>query len=461
VSFISSAFDLSNAILYELILFAAVGLLIGGIDDLIIDIIWLVRICWRQLFVYSRHDRVTVKTLRPPTNPGPLAVFVPAWDEGNVIAKMAKHAIDAFKSANVHIFVGCYPNDPKSIAALAHIQSRQLTITINDRDGPTTKADCLNNIWEAMRHHEETNGFIFKAIILHDAEDFVHPAEPLIFDRMIEMFDLVQLPVHPLVDPASPWVSGHYCDEFAEAHTKALVVRETIGAAVPAAGVGCAISRQMMDRVSETNGTAPFDGGTLTEDYELGLKIRALGGRTALIRIREQVGGPIVAVHAHFPSTIETAVRQKTRWTIGIALAAWDRLGWNQGWFENWMRLRDRRAPMAALIICAGYLSALLFIALSLVAMSVDRAPPKMEPHVIMLLQVNGILLLWRLCVRAIFVAREYNWREGLKSIPRTLIANIIAILAARRAVLQYAHMLKTHTLVWDKTEHHFPDAGR
>jgi adsorption protein B len=33
---------------------------------------------------------------------------------------------------------------------------------------------------------------------------------------MIDRFDLVQLPVLPLVNPQSRWVSGHYCDEFAE-----------------------------------------------------------------------------------------------------------------------------------------------------------------------------------------------------------------------------------------------------
>jgi bacteriophage N4 adsorption protein B len=444
--------------LHEIILFAAVGLLIGGLDELLVDIIWIVRLCWRRLWIYSVHERATVQTLRAANEPGALAIFVPAWDEGKVISKMVNHALAAFSPHNVHIFVGCYPNDPGSIAALAHICSRKLTVVINEHDGPTTKADCLNAIWRSMITHESEQGITFKAIVLHDAEDMVHPAEPIIFDRMIEIFDLAQLPVHPLIDPTSPWVSGHYCDEFTEAHLKALVVREAIGAAVPAAGVGCAISRQMMARISDANKTSPFDANTLTEDYELGLKIRTLGGRTALIRISECSNGPIVAVRAHFPSTIEAAVRQKTRWTIGIALAGWDRLGWDHGWLENWMRLRDRRAPIAALVLSAGYAAALLLIAQLIVAVALGLAPPRMDPQIAGLLSVNGFLLLWRLIIRAALVTSEYDWREGLKSIPRTLVGNLIAILAARRAVLQYAQMLKTNSVTWDKTEHRFPD---
>jgi adsorption protein B len=36
-------------------------------------------------------------------------------------------------------------------------------------------------------------------------------------------------------------ISGHYCDEFAEAHGKFMPVRQKLGASLPLAGVGCAI----------------------------------------------------------------------------------------------------------------------------------------------------------------------------------------------------------------------------
>ena len=46
----------------ELTLFAAAGLLIGGLDDLAMDVVWLARGCWRRLFVFTRHQRATLET---------------------------------------------------------------------------------------------------------------------------------------------------------------------------------------------------------------------------------------------------------------------------------------------------------------------------------------------------------------------------------------------------------------
>src|SRR3546814_11273742 len=80
-------------------------------------------------------------------------------------------------------------------------------------------------------------------------------------------------PYPTLFRSQSRWISGHYCDEFAEAHGKYLVVREAIGAAVPSAGVGCAFARAALEQVAQDQGGLPFDPGCLTEDYELGLRI--------------------------------------------------------------------------------------------------------------------------------------------------------------------------------------------
>ena len=82
--------------------------------------------------------------------------------------------------------------------------------------------------------------------MLHDAEDVVHRFELRIFDGLIDRAAVIQLPVLPLIDRQSRWIGGHYCDEFAEAHVKELVVREAVGAAIPLAGVGCAIERRAL-----------------------------------------------------------------------------------------------------------------------------------------------------------------------------------------------------------------------
>ena len=48
--------------------------------------------------------------------------------------------------------------------------------------------------------------------------------------------------------------------------------------------------------------------------------------------------------------------------------------------------------------------------------------------------------------------------RAGLGAVPRTLIANYIGILAARRAIFLYLRSLAGQPLRWDKTQHRFPD---
>jgi adsorption protein B len=141
-------------------------------------------------------------------------------------------------------------------------------------------------------------------VVLHDAEDLVHPQELKLFSRLIGRAGVIQLPVVPLVDPASPWIGGHYCDEFAESHGKELVVREAVGASIPLAGVGCAIERGALGRLADQEGGRPFAGGSMTEDYEMGLRLGALGERTVFVRLPVVHGQPaVVASRGHSPAT--------------------------------------------------------------------------------------------------------------------------------------------------------------
>lgn len=354
-------FELVEVAVRELALLAGVGFLILGASDLAVDLLWLGRTSARLL---TGNDRGSADKLRAPRYPGRLAVFVPAWDEAAVIGQMLNHAVETFDHPDYCIYVGCYPNDPQTIEAVRTIRDPRVRLVINDSPGPTTKADCLNAIWRGMIADEERGGAAVKAVVLHDAEDVVHSAELRIFDTLIEDFDLVQLPVLPLIDRDSRWIAGHYADEFAEEHGKALVVREVLGASLPSAGVGCAFSRSRLATVAERIGTGPFDPDSLTEDYELGLRMREGGGRSRFVRLPSAQGRRIVVTREYFPATIEAAVAQKARWMAGIALSGWDRLGWSGGIAERWMRLRDRQSVIAAVFVLAGYAAILLFAVL-------------------------------------------------------------------------------------------------
>jgi len=438
-------------LLREIALFAAVGFLALGLSDLAIDLFWLARALALKL---GKAGAVpTVDALGLPAAPGRIAVFVPAWDESRVIASMLRHALAAFGDSDFRIYVGCYPNDPDTIAAVRSIVDPRLRLVLGPAPGPTTKADCLNRLWEAMVADEQACGRPFKAIVLHDSEDVVHSAELRIFDLLSERYDLVQLPVIPLIDPNSRWIGGHYADEFAEAHAKGMVVREALGAALPSAGVGCAIARPALDRLAEAHGT-PFDSDSLTEDYELGLRLRQAGGRAAFVRIAAAAGRPVVATREFFPTTLAAAVGQKARWMRGIALCGWERLGWGGGFAERWMRMRDRQSVLAALLLFSGYAAFLLWTLRSAGALGLGLPPVRIPELLRMLLLINGGLLCWRLAMRFAFVAHAYGWHEGLRAIPRTLVANLIAMLAARQAVIRYA---ASRSADWDKTAHAFP----
>lgn len=448
--------DAAAAAMRELALFAAVGLFAGGIDDFAVDLIWLARAAWRRAAIYSRHPRATAATLRS-ARPGRIALFVPAWREEAVIGAMIATARARLGDRDWRLYCGCYPNDPATIAAATRAAARdpRVRIVVGERPGPTTKADNLNTLWRAMLADERAECRRIKAVVLHDAEDMVHPDELAVYDALIDRFDMVQIPVEPvMVRGCGAWraiMSAHYCGEFAEAHGKQVVVREAVGAAVPSAGTGCAIARAALTRAAAGR-DGPFDASTLTEDYELGLRIGAAGGRGAFVRLPAADGRGLVAVRACFPATIAAATRQKGRWIAGIALAGWDRLGWEGGFAERWMRLRDRRAPLAAIVTAAAYGALALWLAL------LGTAPAAMGvPE--WLLSANLALLAWRVATRAWFTARTCGAAMAALTPVHLLIGNVVAISAAVRAVGLYVGIVRTGRVRWDKTAHVFPEA--
>ena len=446
----------------EALLFAAIGIALGGLDDLAVDLVFLTRTAWCRL-ARRRSSGPVLADFAAPQPQGRLVIFVAAWDEADVIGAMLATALSRFDHPDYRIYVGTYPNDRPTIDAVAAIAERDDRVrqVIGSVPGPTTKAANLNTLWRTLACDEAGHGVRARAIVLHDAEDMVHGQELRIFDRLIGRYSAVQLPVLPLVQRGSPLVSGHYCDEFEEAHAKQLVVRQALGVGLPLAGVGCAIAREALDTIAAARGGAPFDANSLTEDYELGLHVAALGGQSILARVREYPGGPLVAVRAYFPARLDAAVRQKARWMIGIALAGWDRVGWGARFalVDHWMRMRDRRGPIAVVVLAAAYLT-LVATALSWLGHAAT-ATPMIKPGVPeMLLAANGALLGWRLAMRVGFTSAAYGWRGGLWAIPRAFVGNVIALLAARRAMLRYVAMLRGAPLAWDKTAHVFPTSG-
>lgn len=451
--FVTTAID---AVARESVLLASIGFLVGGIDDLAFDAVYWGG--WPR-----RRAEPRVVDLAEGVG-GRLAVFVPAWDEATVIGAMLATTLDRFGADDCRLYVGVYANDRATIDAVAAVaeRDRRIRIVVNPRPGPTTKADCLNRLWQALLREEAAEGWRAAAIVFHDAEDVVHRDELRVHRALLADHDVVQLPVRPLVDARSPLVAGHYIDEFAEAHEFRLVARGMLGAPLPLAGVGCAIGREMLARIAAQRGGAPFDADSLTEDYELGLMSATLGARQVFARVRD-ADGAMVAVAEYFPNTVHAAVRQKARWMVGIALDGWDRMGWGAAgdWRDHWMRMRDRRAPLAMLLLFAAYVALVAWGAsLGAHAIAGTRAPP-LSAAMMTLLTINSGMLVWRLTMRAWFTGRAYGRWQAALSLPRALVGNYIALLAARRALWRYAAALSGERPHWDKTAHRFPDVAK
>lgn len=208
-----------DTIAREATLFAAIWFLVGGVDDLLVDVIYFARRTYLKLLFPFRttfSDPAPLACLPP----GRIIVFVAAWDEAQVIGRMLGTALARFAHDDYRIYVGTYPNDPATIAAVADVAGAdpRVRLVIGSAPGPTTKADCLNTLWRALLRDEAAEGFVTLGIALHDAEDIVHPQELAVYARWLQHCATVQLPVIPLPHPRSRFVAGHYCDEFAEAN---------------------------------------------------------------------------------------------------------------------------------------------------------------------------------------------------------------------------------------------------
>ena len=438
---------------YELMLFASFGILLIGLDDFFFDILWIItRKRGAALRATYLHDLCKGDRIE-----GTLAIFVPAWQEAKVLPTMIQRTLSAWQGEDFRLYLGCYPNDAATLFAVSPLVAAdpRLRLVIGDADGPTTKGDNLNSLWAAMSIDEQAENIRFAGVVLHDAEDVVHPAELALYRGALAEHAMVQIPVVPLLGPGPQWVAGHYADEFAEAHGKDMVLRARLGAPLPSAGVGCALARNTLTFLALERDGAPFRADSLTEDYEMGILIGTHGLSSAFVAAVDE-GGERIVSRGPFPATIGGAVRQKSRWIVGIALAGWDHLGWRRpekgGWIARWMLWRDRRAPFAAMVLLAAY-AALVVGAVGWVGHTLfgwQARPPGALLQ--WLLGMSAALLVWRLGLRGHFAARAYGWRQGLLAIPRALVANLIAMLAARKALADYWRMLRSGRVIWDKT---------
>lgn len=466
---------------------AVVGviILLSSLDDLFIDGWFWLRELRRGLTVKRQYAALTAEQLRAKPEQ-PLAIMVPAWLEYDVIAPMLENMVSTLEYKNYMIFAGTYQNDARTIKEVERMRRRyrQLIRVEVPHDGPTCKADCLNWIVQAIFVQDTRQPVPFAGVILHDSEDVLHPLELKYYNYLLPRIDFIQLPVTSLEREWHELVAGTYMDEFAEWHTKDLVVRESLSKMVPSAGVGTCFSRHALQELAAETNNQPFNTDTLTEDYDIGARLAQRGmrqifgkfeveyvtrrrswfglGREKISTIKMPLG-----VREYFPNTFRTAYRQKARWTLGIGLQGWQQVGWTGSLATKYLLFRDRKGLFTSFIAILAYLLLANFFLFYLA----DRFgwwkvyyPSYFRPGgwLVTLMWLNAGALLLRVVQRAYFVGRMYGWEHALLSMPRMIVGNFINAMAAARAWrLFIVHLVTGKRLAWDKTMHDFPSTDQ
>lgn len=435
----------------------ALWLLVSGADDFLVDLICLAH-WFRRRFLGRPASQFLSDEELNRTPEKRIAVFVPLWREHKVIGKMLEHNLAAAHYENFDYFVGCYPNDDLTIDAVREVEawSDRVHVALCPHDGPTSKADCLNWIYKRMLLYEDERGVRFDIVVVHDAEDLAHPLELRLINFFCRRYDMVQVPVLPLPTPLGKLTHGFYCDEFAEFQSRDVPARGFFRSFIPSNGVGTGYSRRALERLAATGRI--FEPACLTEDYVNGLRLHRLGCSQLFVPIHFRDGAP-VATRAYFPMDFRAAVRQRTRWVVGIALQSWERFGWSGGPAQIYWFWRDRKGlvgnPLALLvngIFVCGFATWLW---------SLHTGTPWRFGALVHLhwwLQATLAFQLLRIGVRTGCVARIYGWPFALGAPLRALWGNWINCLATLLAIRTYlAARLHPRPLPWLKTEHVYP----
>ncbi len=446
----------------------AVLVVLGGLDDLLVDIAYVVIRLRRRSEISPAGTEQDLKALPEQ----PVAVMVPAWREANVIGAMLDNLVRTIDYADFAVFVGTYPNDAPTRAAVesARRRDRRIHIVTCPRPGPTSKGDCLNAIYRAATEFSTQAGRPFAAFILHDSEDVVHPLEFRLFNSLMPGVDMVQIPVLPL--ERAPWhvTAGHYIDEFAEGHSRNSWCASTLWACCRVRAWAAPSAARALAAMAAQNRGDPFNPGSVTEDYEIGIRLSRLGMRQRFVRfpvrrttLRGRRDAGLIATREFFPDGLIAACRQKSRWQLGITFQGWRNFAWNGASGQRYALWRDRKGHVAA------HIGMLCYVALANTALYHafrGASPSAVAPDVLVakgsmtwwLLLAGTAFLVSRSLQRAVAVWRHYGWAQALLSVPRQLWGLVINFLAGARALgIFVRHSLTGRPIGWDKTSHSFP----
>lgn len=467
--------------LYIIGLMLVILYLLTGTDDFIWDIVTVFR---RRNF---KNQRIDLKELNNIT-PKLLAFTIAAWHEENVLGDVIENLMISvqYPKSMYHVFLGVYPNDDATIKVAKDLSEKypNVHMIINELPGPTSKAQNLNYVIRQIKGFEKKHGWKFASLTVHDSEDVVHPYELKMTNYLLENHDAIQFPVFPLIPMPrfknffKTITTNTYTDEFAENHFSTMVNRRNMGAFVPSAGTGFALSSATIDAFGEED-VLPRD--SLTEDYRLSLTLyeKGISMYYALERVPRLIDeGKLkwdyVATRSRFPDTFKTAVKQKTRWILGITMQSFkfNDIFQTKGlsFIGRYSLYKDIKAKVGNLLVLVGYPVLIYFIISLFLPLLVIYPKYSLSWY---LSWAVTLMMIQRQFFRSVAIYNVY----GMKSVffaclfppllPIRLVwGNIINLVATVRAYKQHLFGNKTSMkkeknsekkkIPWAKTDHAF-----
>ena len=420
---------------------------ISSIDDLLVDVLIAMTRAGR-----SSHDLPKTGAFKDGAKRYPhIGVFVANWHEEDILERMIEGNLRQIRYRPLRFYLGVYPNDEGTRSAalrLAAKYPRQIEVITNPKNGPTSKGQMLN----VMFNEVFTSGNKAPDLaVIHDSEDIIDPLSFDCYAQNARRYDFIQIPVFSLDSRHRSWVGAHYMEEFAERHSREMVLRKILGVMIPSAGVGTCLTRRLIRHFLRTRQSVMV-GDCLTEDYVLGAEVHRAGFKATFTRVAYDETP--IATREYFPKTIWPAVRQKTRWTYGIAFESTRKLGWAGKPRDKYFFFRDRKGavmnllpPVSLLLVMIGFgygvqppentlFAAVWLVCVLNLAAAAIRYGVKLRAfrQVYGFWDALGILARWPLAILINFLAAAFAWRRFLGS------------------------AFASRPVAWDKTHHELPE---
>jgi adsorption protein B len=433
-----------------------VGIFLFAIDDLFIDAV--------SFWCGARPKQIDLSHLQVESEESEkkIAIMIANWKEHDVLERMIKGNLRRIDYGEYFFFLGVYPNDKATLAIaqqLSLVYFPQVQVVINEFEGPTSKGQMLNQIARAILDREKNLGRKFDLFVMHDSEDILHPNSLQLANVASRKYDFIQIPVFSFNLPQNEWVGATYLDEFAEAHTKDIMVRQSLRSAIPSAGTGTTMTRHLLLALLAHRQNRFLREDTLTEDYDLGLTAHKLGFRTDFecCYFIEDGKRHWIATREYFPKSFRTSLRQKTRWVTGIVFQGAENHHWKGSLVDIYFYWRHRRSFINMFLLSFSVVLS-FWCGLDWLFETSQFQSLVQLPALQILFIGNTVSLVWRVFVRMWAVSRVHSWRQALLVPLRWWVANIINVSATFWAWREYsrAKRLGVHPQ-WKKTQHELP----